>query len=1049
MSNLLLAMSRSVLRSHTVIPYQSVAMFSSSARKQGQATPTRTKAVIFDMGGVVIPSPIEALKEFEVGHNLPRGTVISLIVNGGEKGAWQQLESGNITLQEMTDAFSEECSQKVGRKVDASSLVEKLGMSVTAYPQIVDAIRCIRAEGIKTALLTNNWFINRAESLVPVDRSLFDVIVESCVEGVRKPNPRIYHTCLERLKVAPAQAMFLDDIGSNLKAAKELGIRTIKVEDPDQAVLALESELGLRLQGYVAGTVSVPSHLALPVDHLMSYLQSHLNLTSQGPPILRCFKHGQSNPTYFLNYGGRNMVLRKKPPGKLLPSAHAVDREYRVMKAVGENGVPVPEMLAFCDDESVIGTQFYLMDYVPGRIFEDFYLTGMDPAERKNIYSAMNDVLCKIHSVDINKAGLETYGKQGNYMERNFKRWAKQYEASKTREIPSMTKLMDWIPKNLPRDERVTVVHGDFRLDNLIFSPCKSDVLGVLDWELSTLGDPLSDLAQSCIIYYLPKDFPLFAGFVGEDVSKLGIPTVQEFVAQYCERMNIPPITNLDFYMAFTFFRFAAICQGVYKRAISGQGSSPIAEKVGKYAETMSNIGWKMASQQGTGSQVQSGRRAYSTSTRSMMTYMSRPLSTQPHTGTVGAMAVSVKGLSPQVQDLHQRVRKMVNEDIIPLEADIAAHSMGPHRWELFQPLHDLKKKAKGQGLWNLFLPVETDPERKFGAGLTNLEYAFLCEEMGRCVVAPEVFNCNAPDTGNMEVLVKYGTDQQKQRWLTPLLSGEIRSCFGMTEPNVASSDATNIQSSIRRDGDDYIINGHKWWTSGALDPRCKLCVFMGKTDTGAARHQQQSMILVPMDAPGVKIVRPLTVFGYEDSPAGHGEVVFENVRVPASNILLGEGRGFEIAQGRLGPGRIHHCMRLIGNAERALELMVKRTQERIAFGKPLAAQGTIQADIAQSRIEIEQTRLLVLKAAYMMDVYGNKVAAPEIAMIKVSAPSMAQRVIDRAIQAHGGAGLHHDLPLAMMFTWARILRLADGPDEVHKRAVARMEYAKSVKANL
>ncbi|XP_046584444.1 acyl-CoA dehydrogenase family member 10-like [Haliotis rubra] len=882
-----------------------------------------------------------------------------------------------------------------------------------------------------------------------IDVSVFDVIVESCVEGVRKPDPRIYHTCLERLKVAPAQAIFLDDIGTNLKQAKELGIRTIKVEDPDQAVLALESELGLSLRGYVAGTASVPPHLALPVDSLESYLQSHLNLTSQGPPILRAFKHGQSNPTYFLNYGGRNMVLRKKPPGKLLPSAHAVDREYQVMKAVGENGVPVPKMLAFCNDESVIGTQFYLMDYVPGRIFEDFYLTGMNFAEKKDIYSAMIDVLCKIHSVDISKAGLENYGKQGNYMERNFKRWAKQYEASQTREIPSMTKLMEWIPQNFPKDERVTVVHGDFRLDNLIFSQYKSDVLGVLDWELSTLGDPLSDLTQSCVIYYLPKDFPLFAGFLGQDVSKLGIPTVQEVVAEYCERMNIQPITNFEFYMAFAFFRMAAICQGVYKRAISGQGSSPIAEKVGKFAETLADIGLGMVEKQGTGSQVQSGRRSYSTSTRSIMTYISRPMSTQPHTGTAGAMAVSVKGLSPLVQDLHQRVRKMVDEDIIPLEADMVAHSMGPRKWEVFKPLEDIKNKAKAKGLWNLFLPLETDPERKYGAGLTNLEYAFLCEEMGRCVLAPEVFNCNAPDTGNMEVLVKYGTEEQKQTWLTPLLNGEIRSCFGMTEPNVASSDATNIQSSIKKDGDYFIINGHKWWTSGALDPRCKLCVFMGKTDMGAQKHRQQSMILVPMDAPGVKILRPLTVFGYEDSPAGHGEVLFENVRVPASNILLGEGRGFQIAQGRLGPGRIHHCMRLIGNAERCLELMVKRTQERIAFGKPLAAQGTIQADIAQSRIEIEQTRLLVLKAAYMMDVYGNKVAAPEIAMIKVAAPNMAQRVADRAIQAHGGAGLHHDLPIGFMFAWARILRIADGPDEVHKRAIARMEYAKSVKSNL
>ncbi len=390
---------------------------------------------------------------------------------------------------------------------------------------------------------------------------------------------------------------------------------------------------------------------------------------------------------------------------------------------------------------------------------------------------------------------------------------------------------------------------------------------------------------------------------------------------------------------------------------------------------------------------------------------------------------------SQKVKDLQEKVTNFMNENVYENEDVYKNEVEEGGRWCIPEIMETLKAKAKSEGLWNLFLP-----ESNLGAGLTNTEYAPLCEIMGRSPIGAEIFNCSAPDTGNMEVLVRYGTEEQKKDWLTPLLSGEIRSSFAMTEPDVASSDASNIQASIVKNGDHYVINAKKWWTSGAMDPRCKIMIFMGKTDPSADKYKQQSMILVPFNTPGVKVLRHLPVFGYDHAPHGHAEVEFKDVKVPASNILLGEGRGFEIAQGRLGPGRIHHCMRLIGQAERALELMISRAKSRVAFGKTIAQQGVVMEAIAESRAEIEQARLLVLKTAHMMDTVGNKIARKEISMIKVVAPNMATRVIDRAIQIHGGGGVTSDFPLSYAYGYARALRLADGPDEVHNMSVAKLE---------
>ncbi|PAA49381.1 hypothetical protein BOX15_Mlig024520g1 [Macrostomum lignano] len=1001
------------------------------------------KAVVFDMGGVLIPGPAVVFREFESRNRLAEGELLRTILSGGDSGAWHRLETGQLPLEEFSVAFSREIANRAGRPIDAAGMLEAMDLA-EPLPEMLDAVRACRSSGFRTALLTNNWMNREGASLMPLDARLFDVIVESCKVGCRKPDERIYKILLERLGLPASSVVFLDDIGQNLKAAKALGIKTIKVTSSQQAIRDLESVIGVSLQQTAAsspqvphppGTVEVSERLRLDADRLRSYLAKLFPSESAAELTVRGFSHGQSNPTYYIRLGQRELVLRKKPPGKLLPSAHAIEREFRVMSALRQRGVPLPELFDLCEDSSVLGTPFYVMEYLSGQVFTDVRLPDLKPDQRRQVYSEMIRVLALIHSVDPDSTNLSDYGKRERYLARNIERWRGQYEASvggDAQPIPEMTDLHKWLMAHLPEGpEPSGVVHGDFRLDNLVFDRDKLQVIGILDWELSTLGHPRTDLATCLLAHRLDPEWS--DKFLVPSLQPLpdGVPTEAELIEDYCKRLGLSGgVPDIDFYHAFVMFRFAAILQGVYKRALDGQSSSAKAKIVGSFARDVARLGWTVAQRSGLPSQP-----SHSFSSSASAT---------------SGMPVSLSDLRPEVRQLHAKIRAFVRDRILPLESELNSHYESQSKWTVHPSIERLKSEAKNQGLWNLFLPVESDPNRLYSPGLTNLEYAFLCEEMGWSVYASEVFNCSAPDTGNMEVLVRYGTEEQKRRWLDPLLAGSIRSCFAMTEPAVASSDATNIEASICRspDGSHYVVNGHKWWISGALHPNCKVAIFMGKTDTSAAAHKQQTMLLVPMDSPGVTVVRPLHVFGFVDAPAGHAEVRFDNVIVPAENVLLGEGRGFEIAQGRLGPGRVHHCMRLIGHCERAIELACQRAVSRVAFGKPLAAQGSVQQSIAWSRAQLEAARLLVLKTAHLMDTVGNKKAMKEIALIKVMTPRVATEIIDRAIQIHGGAGLSLDLPLSVLYTWSRVLRLADGPDEVHLRSVAKLELAPHVAAS-
>lgn len=683
------------------------------------------------------------------------------------------------------------------------------------------------------------------------------------------------------------------------------------------------------------------------------------------------------------------------------------------MDALHKVDFPVPKPLLYCSDTSVVGTEFYIMEHVKGRIFRPADIPHIQKHEKAELFLNAADTLAKLHTYNPNALGLTQYCGRGSHTKRQVFTWARQYKNSTTDILPEAEALIQHLVTNLPADnENNRIVHGDFRLENMIFHPVKPVVIAVLDWELASIGDPMIDLSYCCMMYYWPRELESVHPNFADD----GTPTEKEYISRYCRHFGRSnQIPNWEFYMALNFFRVASITQGVYARALQGNASAPNAKSYGKVVRPLIYQALKIIKKEAVG--------------------------VQPVPRNSDRDLCTLFPISDRAKAVLAKAKIFLKEHVYPADKKyFECVSRDP--WKIPPIIETVKALAKKEGLWNLFLPSVS--------GLNQTEYALIAEETGRSMIAPECFNCAAPDTGNMEVLHLYGSPQQKKDWLEPLLNGDIRSAFCMTEPAVASSDATNMECEIRKENDHYVVNGRKWWSSGAADPRCKVAIVMGRSaDTNAPKHRRHSMILVPMDTVGVKKIRPLTVFGYNDAPHGHLEVVFDNVRVPTSNMILGEGRGFEIAQGRLGPGRIHHCMRSVGTAEKALELMCQRVTSRTAFGEPLAKKGMIQNDIALSRVEIDQARLLTLQAARCIDTMGTKRSRKQIALAKIAVPRMACQVIDRAIQAFGGAGVSQDTPLAYMYAFMRTLRIADGPDEVHLTAVAKQELREQLKSRL
>jgi len=727
--------------------------------------------------------------------------------------------------------------------------------------------------------------------------------------------------------------------------------------------------------------------------------------TDEDNLIIKKFSEGQSNPTYSIEVGNNTkVVLRRKPFGKLLKGAHQIEREYRIMKELYKYKFPVPKMLCICEDKNIIGSSFYIMEYVEGKIMRNA-LKELSKDQKTKCMIQTVKILANLHSFSIDKLNLQNYGKPSNYCKRVLSTWSRQYKSSVDKPLNEMLELIEKLEDKIDRVEDMTsIIHGDFSLMNIMYNCQQNEVCAILDWELSTIGHPFMDLAYLCMFYHAPDEYFLINDPTGNfrEIVKT-LPSEEELVRLYCKSRGINyPIKNWNVYLSLCFFKLASIIQGVYSRHLQGNASSPTAQITGYLVKPL------------------------------VLTALSIIKSNEK---AAMILSPSIKG-----QKVLDRVKTFLSEHVDPTESQFSKYLESDETQnKAAEIMKSWRDKAKSEGLWNLFLPDVS--------GLSNVDYAHIAEYLGRCPPYSWVFNCNAPDTGNMEVLHMYGSQYQKDKWLKPLMNGEISSAFCMTEPDIASSDATNMKLTISQDGPDhYIVNGRKWWSTGAGNPLCKFGIVMGRTRSDGNKYRHHSMIVVPFDTPGVKILRMLQVFGYHDAPYGHGEILFNNVRVPKENLILGEGRGFEIAQGRLGPGRIHHCMRAIGLAEKCLELFVSRTMQRKTFGKEILRHQVVQHQLAESRIRIDQGRLLTLNCANAIDQYGTKIARKHIAMIKVAVPRMLCDVIDKTIQVHGGAGVCQDFPLAQWYAFARTLRLADGPDEVHLNTIAKLEIRDQIK---